>query len=175
LDDNYNLKSAKVRIVTKSSGKWNQAGATTAKVTRAAVDIPEDAEPFPTEGVVPVAFRGKWIFREMEDAIKQQLQEEAAQNGYGIRFNQVSSFVIISPMAIQQHIVVRVTASYPGQSQDYAESVDRTLDLVSVSQENGVTTATVRFEEGTERPYTMELSGTTLTMNATEETVHFVK
>ncbi|MDR1029238.1 MAG: hypothetical protein LBL76_00020 [Treponema sp.] len=178
LDDNYNLKSAKVRIVTKSSasGKWNQGSASTANVTPATdVAIPEEAEPFPTDGVVPAEFRGKWVFKEMEDAIKQQLQENAAEEGYSIKFNQVSSFVIITPMAIQQNVVVNVTGSYQGESQDYEELIDRTLDLVSVSQTDGVTTATVRFEEGTELPYTMELSGNTLTMVSTVETVHFVK
>jgi hypothetical protein len=177
LDDNYNLKSAKVRIVTKSSGKWNQGGASTANVTPATdVTIPEEAEPFPTDGVVPAEFRGKWVCKEMEDALKQLLQENAAEEGYSIKFNQVSSFVIITPMAIQQNVVVNVTGSYQGESQNYEQTVDRTLDLVSVSQtEAGVTTATVRFEEGIELPYTMELSGNTLTMTSTVETVHFVK
>lgn len=71
--------------------------------------------------------------------------------------------------------MVKVTFSGQGESQDYEQEVDRTLDLVSVNQANGVTTATVRFEEGTERPYTMEILGTTLTMTSTIETVHFVK
>ncbi|MDR2634335.1 MAG: hypothetical protein LBC51_12055 [Treponema sp.] len=176
LDDNYNLKSAKVRIVTKSSGRWNQAGASTANVTPADnVDIPEDAEPFPTEGVVPAEFRGKWVFKEMEDMLKQQLQESAAEEGYSVKFNQVTSFVIITPMAIQQNVVVSVTVSSQGQSQDYEEEVDRTLDLVLVTQVDGVTTATVQFEGGTERPYTMEISGNTLTMASPQETVHFVR
>jgi hypothetical protein len=177
LDENFNLKNAKVRIVTKSSGKWNQAGATTASVTPADdVDIPEDAEPFPTEGVVPAEFRGKWVLSKDEmDAEIQKALEEVANSGVNITFNHVSSYVIITPMAIQQNVAFKATVSYAGQSQVVEQSVDRTLDLVSVNQTNGVTTVTVRFEEGTERPYTMEISGNTLTMASDVETVHFVK
>jgi hypothetical protein len=177
LDEQYHLKNATVRVVTKSSGKWDQAGAATASVTPAAdVDIPGAAEPFPTEGVVPAEFRGKWVLgKDDMDKELEKATEEVAKSGIGITFNQVSSYVIITPMAIRQNVAFKATVSFQGQSQVLDQSVDRALDLVSVSRTDGVTTATVRFEEGTERPYTMEISGTTLTMASTAETVHFVK
>jgi hypothetical protein len=177
LDENYHLKNAKVRIVTKSSGKWNQAGATTTGVTPAAdVNIPENAEPFPADGVVPAEFRGKWILSKDDmDKELEKATEEVAKVGASVKFNQVSSYVIITPMAIQQNVTFKATISYAGQSQDLDQSIDRSLDLVSVSRTNGVTTATVRFKEGTERPYAMTISGNTLTMASTEETVHFVQ
>jgi hypothetical protein len=177
LDDNYHLQNAKVRIVTKSSGRWNQGSAATADVTPADdVSIPEDAEPFPSDGVVPAEFRGKWVLSKDDmDKELEKATEEVAKVGAGIKFNQVSSYVIITPMAIQQNVTFKATISYAGQSQNLDQSIDRSLDLVSVSQTNGVTTVTVRFEEGTERPYTMDISGATLTMDSTVETVHFVK
>jgi hypothetical protein len=176
LTDDYRLKNAKVRIVTKSAGgTWNQNSAATANVTPATdISIPGDAEPFPTEGVVPVEFRGKWIFKEMEDRIKQEIETEAAENGGSAKV-WATSFVIITPMGIQQKVWWKVTATYMGETYEYEEDRDRTLNLVSVTKTDGITTVSVQFESGLPVPYTMEISGNTLTMVSTYETVHFVR